>query len=273
MTEGEPDRALTFLRERLAEGRTGPGRLILVSGGVASGKTRLLDEFLDGAVRDGVRALGATGSADERDLAGGVIDQLLAAPDLPPAAAEEAAHTMAACADTGRRRAAGASGAASPDLTHAVWRLARALLAAARERPTVLVVDDVHLADSASLLLLTHLQRRLRPTLLTMVLALRDTASQGTVPHGPTATPCSPVTRTTTSGSPRSPRGLCATCSTAARATAPRPGSTTWRRAIHSWPAPWPRTASPPVTSVPSRRPAAPSPAPWPPTSTAGTCR
>ncbi|MEV7244748.1 AAA family ATPase [Streptomyces sp. NPDC093248] len=179
VTEGEPDRALTFLRERLTEGRTGPGRLILVSGGVASGKTRLLDEFLDGAVRDGVRALGATGSADERDLAGGVIDQLLAGPDLPPAAAEEAAHTMAACADTGRRRAAGASGAASPDLTHAVWRLARALLAAARERPTVLVVDDVHLADSASLLLLTHLQRRLRPTRLTMVLALRDTASQG----------------------------------------------------------------------------------------------
>ncbi|MEU1463862.1 hypothetical protein ABZ467_24770 [Streptomyces sp. NPDC005727] len=71
----EPEGALAFLRERLAEGRTGPGRLIPVSGGVASGRTRLLDEFLDGAVRDGVRALSATGSADERSLAGGVIDQ------------------------------------------------------------------------------------------------------------------------------------------------------------------------------------------------------
>ena len=175
MTEPDPDRALAFLRERLAAGRTGPGRLILVSGGVASGRTRLLDEFLDGAVREGVRALSATAAADERTLAGGVIDQLLAGPDLPPAAAEEAAHIMAACADTGRGGAAGGPGTAPPALTNAVWRLAKVLLEEARQRPTALVVDDVHLADSASLLLLQHLQRRLRPTRLTMVLSLRDT--------------------------------------------------------------------------------------------------
>nr|UTI67664.1 AptR1 [Actinoallomurus sp. ID145808] len=166
----EPKEARAFLREHLAESRVGSGRLILVSGNVASGKTQLLADFVDIAVREGVRALSATGAADEQKLAGGIIDQLLTGPDVPQATAEQAERVIEAFH--------GAAPVDEPDVTgaaaYSVWRLAQVLLNLARERPMVIVVDNVHVADRTSVLLLQHLQRRLRWTRLTIVLSLRD---------------------------------------------------------------------------------------------------
>jgi DNA-binding CsgD family transcriptional regulator len=166
----EPKEALTFLRERLAKSRVESGRLILVSGNVASGKTQLLSDFVDIAVRDGVRVLSATGAADEQTLAGGIIDQLLAGPDVPQATAEQAERIV----ETFHGATRGGP-ADEPKVTaYSVWRLAQILLNLARVQPMVIVVDNVHLADRTSVLLLQHLQRRLRWTRLTIVLSLRD---------------------------------------------------------------------------------------------------
>ena len=169
----EPDEARAFLREQLVEDHAGSGRLILVSGNVASGKTQLLGEFLDVAIREGVRALSATGAADERMLACGIIDQLLTGADLPQEVAEQAQRTIEALHDA-------ALGEPMDELdvtrtaAHLVRRLAQALLNLARDQAMVIVVDNAHLADSPSLLLLRHLGRRLRSTRLTIVLSLRD---------------------------------------------------------------------------------------------------
>ncbi len=158
-----PVEALELLREQLPGADS--GRLILVSGNVASGKTQLLGDFLAIAARDGVRTLNAAGAADEQTLACGIIDQLLIGPYLPRAAAEQAERIIEEFRG-------------EPDVTriatHAVWRLAQVVLNLAREQPMVIVVDDVHLADGASVLLLQYLQRRLRSTRLTIVLSVRE---------------------------------------------------------------------------------------------------
>ncbi|NKZ08778.1 AAA family ATPase [Actinomadura latina] len=172
MAELGPDEALASLRERLADDRAGEGRLVLVSGGVACGKTVLLGGLLDAAARDGVCALSATGAADERELAFGVIDQLVSGPGLPQAAAEEAGRVIEAF--HGAALCAHSAAEVPPAAAHLVRRLAQVLLRPAREQPVVIAVDDVHLADRASVLLLQHLQRRLRSARLTIVVSVRE---------------------------------------------------------------------------------------------------
>nr|WSY54821.1 AAA family ATPase [Streptomyces sp. NBC_00886] len=161
----DPAGAFVFLREQFTAGRAGSGRLVLVSGNVACGKTWLLNAFLDSVERDGTLALSAVGAVDEQSLDCGVIDQLLSGPGLPDAVVERAHHIIAALRDEGD---------AASIVTPLLGRLGQALLDLARERPLVVVVDDVHLADGVSVLLLQHLQRRLRPTKLTIVLSLPD---------------------------------------------------------------------------------------------------
>ncbi|WP_371476542.1 LuxR C-terminal-related transcriptional regulator [Kitasatospora sp. NBC_00315] len=159
MMELEPEEALAFLSEQAVPGRAGAGRLILVSGGVASGKTWLLDEFVDHCVRQGVRTLSAVGAADEQGFAGAVLEQLLAGVECC-SLGEQCVPDSEAGGDSPRSWAA------------KIGRLAR-------EEPLALVVDDAHLADAASLLVLRRLQRRLRTVRLTMVLGVRDTAVAG----------------------------------------------------------------------------------------------
>ncbi|MDL4818699.1 helix-turn-helix transcriptional regulator [Actinomadura opuntiae] len=168
----EPDEALAFLRERLAGDGARQGRLILVGGSVASGKTRLLDGLLDAAARAGVRALSATGTADERLLPYGIADQLVSDPGMPRAAAEQARRAVEALQDAASGDAV--EGAPTGATAHLVRRLARAFLEPARDEPLLVAIDDVHLADDASVLLLRCLQRRLRSTELTLVVTFRD---------------------------------------------------------------------------------------------------
>ena len=173
MAQLEPEAASAFLREQLARSRSGHGRLILVSGAVASGKTRLLEDLIDSCVREGVRTLSATGAADEQACAGGVLDQLLDGAELPVDLAERAVRLLAdsrvAVPDSDAGEVAG----------YPVCGLARMLADLARDEPVVIVVDDIHLADGVSVLLLRQLQRRLRATRLTIVLGLRDPDAAG----------------------------------------------------------------------------------------------
>src|SRR5207248_1832456 len=84
----DPAEALAFLECLLIECDSGSGETVLVGGGPASGKTQLQNQVVASARELGILTLTATGAADERDVDGGVIDQLLASPAVPRALTE-----------------------------------------------------------------------------------------------------------------------------------------------------------------------------------------
>ncbi|SFS71745.1 helix-turn-helix transcriptional regulator [Saccharopolyspora flava] len=135
---------LARLSESLADCERGRGRVVLIGGGMATGKTALLDALGDLA---GGRAtvLRAVGSRAERELPLGVIAQLLAG--------------------TGRSVR---DRATSPLDARALEEIS-ALLPTERG-PLVLAVDDVHLADPESQQVLLYLRRRIASSRVLLVL-------------------------------------------------------------------------------------------------------
>nr|BAP34706.1 LuxR-family transcriptional regulator [Streptomyces sp. ML694-90F3] len=161
-----PDGAKKYLWKQFQQSSAGAGRLIMVSGGIASGKTVLQEELLDEAAGAGALTLSATGARDEQHIGAAVIDQLLTNSSLPI----EIPSTFAWPG----------SGAAAPDGPdeYTGSRLVRdvcdTLLGLARTQPIVIGVDDLHFADETSLKLLSQLQRRIRRTRLMIVLTQPD---------------------------------------------------------------------------------------------------
>ncbi|WP_328603676.1 LuxR C-terminal-related transcriptional regulator [Amycolatopsis sp. NBC_00345] len=149
----DPQEALVFIEALLIGCEAGAGETVLVGGGPASGKTQLQNQVVASARELGILTLTATGAADERDVAGGVIDQLLASPALPRTLTESFV------VDGTDDWIAG--------LCSAVHRLAR-------ERAVLVVVDDLHHVDEISARLLLRLQRRTRSAGLLLVLNHAD---------------------------------------------------------------------------------------------------
>jgi hypothetical protein len=81
----DPQGALAFIEGLLIECDAGAGETVLVGGGPASGKSQVQNQVVARARELGILTLTAAGAADERDVDGGVIDQLLAGPALPRA--------------------------------------------------------------------------------------------------------------------------------------------------------------------------------------------
>ncbi len=148
-----PHGALAFLEDLLIECDTGVGETVLVGGGPASGKTHLQHQLVVRAKELGIVTLTASGAADERDVDGGVLDQLLAGPLLPPSLTDLPA------AGSVDDRIAGLCGA--------LHRLAR-------ERAVLVAVDDLHHVDETSARLLLRLQRRTPSAALLLVLNHAD---------------------------------------------------------------------------------------------------
>ncbi|HET6709453.1 AAA family ATPase, partial [Amycolatopsis sp.] len=144
----DPQEALAFLEALLIGCEAGAGETVLVGGGPASGKTQLQNQVVASARELGILTLTATGAADEQDVAGGVIDQLLASPALPGALTE--------------RYPGDGTGDGIAGLCSAVHRLAR-------ERAVLVAVDDLHHVDETSARLLLRLQRRTRSAGLLLV--------------------------------------------------------------------------------------------------------
>ncbi|MFC5831568.1 LuxR C-terminal-related transcriptional regulator [Nonomuraea insulae] len=158
-------RNLEVLKQLMRVSGAGEGRLVLVSGGLASGKTGLLHSFARIAEDGGALVLRATAARGERSFPAGVVGQLLhAAGCLSPAqlVGQRRLHLG------GRRRDIGTI---TPAEAEVVALLSEALLEAAPERAVVLAVDDVHFADRLSLEVLLYVARRLRMTRILMVLS------------------------------------------------------------------------------------------------------
>ena len=132
---------LAELAGLLAECSAGAGGLALVSGGLASGKTELLQRFQRHAAAAGALLLTATGAPAERPLQAGVIDQLFDGAGLPPEIADRVSHLITPIAATVDDSGADVQGI-RPSYVRPVHELCQILIELSRERPVVLCVDE-----------------------------------------------------------------------------------------------------------------------------------
>jgi len=162
-----PHAVLARLREWLTRDDFRQGQLVLLTGGVGSGKTAALRNFVEYATSLGVLALAATASGDEWDLPFGVAEQLFNHPDIP--------HQIAARIDAQAQDlqspvppVARLSDLASSRPLHELCTSLRDLV---RQQPVVIAIDDAQLTDEASLILILAIQRCLASHRLLIVLA------------------------------------------------------------------------------------------------------
>ncbi|GLY52968.1 LuxR family transcriptional regulator [Lentzea sp. NBRC 102530] len=141
----------------LADSLSGSGKVALLTGPVASGKTELLHAFGEAC---GVLFVKATCSAFERDLPLGVVSQVFHPLDVP--------EPVGSLLDVAARAADGPS-------AHQLHALCLALLDLVADRPLVIGIDDVQHADPSSLHWLLYLIRRLGQA--KVLLVLTETAS------------------------------------------------------------------------------------------------
>jgi DNA-binding CsgD family transcriptional regulator len=149
---------LAVLDGMLLTAVSGEGRVAMVTGPVATGKTTLLTTFAERAVDLGGLAVTATGSSAEQGVALGVISQLLRDAPLVDDERRQATDLLREGARTSTTEA-GRSGRLTPRL---VRRLCAPLLELSRRYPLVLLVDNVDQADQASMVCLSYLARRVR---------------------------------------------------------------------------------------------------------------
>lgn len=144
----------------LADGLAGRGRVALVSGGIATGKTELIYGFTE-SVRDAL-VLTATGARGEQRFEFGVVEQLFYSAAMP---ADVATHARALLVSAMSEDQTGVEGDA-----RSIHDICALLLDLSRERPLVIAVDDVQFADRTSLRVLLHLQRKIRSAAVLLVL-------------------------------------------------------------------------------------------------------
>ncbi|GAA3418974.1 AAA family ATPase [Streptosporangium vulgare] len=164
---------LDVLKGLLAESAAGNGRLVLVSGGLASGKTELLHEFSRIAAASGALLLSATGSLGENTLQAGMIDQLFHGAGLPAEVSDQVSRLI--------RRHTVTTGAPRHAEAEVVRDIGDVLLELSRERPVVVGVDAVHLVDGLSLRLLLYLCRRISSARILLIMNEWD-LPQSTIP-------------------------------------------------------------------------------------------
>ncbi|MCX5505641.1 AAA family ATPase (plasmid) [Streptomyces sp. NBC_00053] len=147
----ERERELEILDGLFAETATGQGRIVLVSGAVANGKTELLRTFIDRNTAGEALFLSATATAADRETPFGVLRQLL---DCMPLSTERIEELI------------------SPERElETVRRATAALLEVARTAPLVVIVDDVHHTDEPSMDCLLRMSHRSRSTRTMLMLA------------------------------------------------------------------------------------------------------
>lgn len=174
----EPIEAKVSIDTHLKETIEGSGRLVVVEGGLAAGKTSVLGEFVrrtkDREV-SGAIALSAIGAKDEHSLGMGVVDQLLKSTELQTSAIERARTLLT----TSGSRLDGngthsPANAATPGGVQFMLTVCDAFLEMAEENPLVIVVDNFQFADEWSVRFFLQLNRRIRAARILILLGQRD---------------------------------------------------------------------------------------------------
>ncbi|WP_369172985.1 AAA family ATPase [Streptomyces sp. R28] len=147
----ERERELEMLDGLFAETATGRGRIVLVSGAVASGKTELFRSFVDRNADGGSLFLSATATVADREVPFGVLRQLL---DCTPLSTERIAEILTAQSEL-----------------ETVRRATAALIELSGTTPLAVIVDDVHHTDEPSMDCLLRLTNRSRSTRTMLLLA------------------------------------------------------------------------------------------------------
>ncbi|MEN3357747.1 MAG: hypothetical protein V7637_1729 [Mycobacteriales bacterium] len=167
---------LSALEESLTAAAAGSSSFVVVEGSPGIGKSALLSVVAATAERSGMRVLRAGASTTECDIAFGVVSQLFALA-LDDSSAEIRRTWLRGAAATADQilnidGCPPDGPAPTPDLRAALHALYWLTVNAARQRPLLLVVDDVQWADPASLRWLIHLSRRMERLPLIVLVAL-----------------------------------------------------------------------------------------------------
>ncbi|MFF9784974.1 AAA family ATPase [Streptomyces nigrescens] len=168
----ERDAVVAELRTALSDSAKGRGKVAVIRGGIASGKTALLRAFEEHAVASGATLLRASGAPSEQSLRFGVIEQFFSGATTPPEASAMLSHLTGLDAP----QVGGELSSAARSGTRDAHDLCVGLLELSRKGPLVITVDDHQFADSASLQVLTYLQHRIGTARVMLLL------SQGTEP-------------------------------------------------------------------------------------------
>jgi len=180
VTLPERETELRLLCGAITAAGAGEGSVTVVTGPLGVGKTALLKEVLRIApTRPGApRVLTASASRTEQDFDFGVACQVLE-PVVAEAGEHDAERWFAGTASAARWLFPGAPGwpGWEPDGHHDVLTahgLAGLLAAIAADRPLVVLVDDLHVADRQSLTWLRQCARRIREVPCALVVAVRE---------------------------------------------------------------------------------------------------
>jgi DNA-binding NarL/FixJ family response regulator len=174
------DREVQLLDDLLEEGCAGSAQIVFVTGEPGIGKTRLLTELLRLAEARGCLALRGNAAEFERELPFGLVvdtlDEYLESLD-PYAFHRLATEDLGELAGVFPALRSLDPGSAEPGTAAERYRAHRAVRRLierlAAKQPLVLVLDDLHWADGASLELTSHLLRRPPDARVVVAFALR----------------------------------------------------------------------------------------------------
>lgn len=155
----------------LSDCAAGTGALSVITGGLGSGKTALVQRFVGEAARSGAVTLVATAVRSEQPLEGGVLDQLFRGAQILPGPAERIARLVTGYLE---RQDAGTSARGVNAETRFFRELTGILIELSRDAPVVLAVDDLQFADGLSQRFVLHLRRWLSSARLLLVLGEWD---------------------------------------------------------------------------------------------------
>ncbi|MFJ2645694.1 AAA family ATPase [Streptomyces sp. NPDC087420] len=174
----ERETQVARLRGLLADCLGARGSVVAVSGPIASGKTELLHVFGEYAQSRGAVVLHAVGRCAEQKVPLGVMGQIFRHARFSP---DERDRALRLPGDGGVAPCDAdllPAGRMPARVAQTQWELLRGL---SERTPLVVVVDDLHFADAASLDSLIHIGGLIRTSRVLLVVAEPDAPSEGDV--------------------------------------------------------------------------------------------